>query len=169
MISIYDKDLNFKITLNYTKEEFLKNPQLMYKDFLETDYISNEKINYPVLENGELREMTREERILKLGHIELLHDGEKIVNSNILYIKIPTSLIKPVWNIETGEWVEGAKKEDLVELRKEKRLRYSKLKEEREVLANDEFADEEELHILDAEIEELKKEIIELGEKIKIL
>ncbi len=164
MIYIYNKNLEFKISLNYTKEEFFKNAKLIYKDFEETDYICGRKLDYPFLENGELREMTREEKILKLNKVELLQPGEYIENDKLIYIEQHKDLLFPIWDNVIKKWKEN--KEALRKEYKNKRLEYSKLKKDYETLKNDEFAEDGELEYLEIELNTLKNEILELKKKL---
>ena len=124
---------------------------------------------YPTWDNGELREMTREEKILILGHTERLFDGEYIENGEIKSIKAPEALIRAVWNKETLMWEESMTKEELLEKRSKKIIEYSKLEEEKKVLENSRFATIEEIQLVTDKMLAVENEINNLAEQLKII
>ena len=124
---------------------------------------------YPTWDNGELREMTREEEILILGHTERLFDGEYIENGEIKSIKAPETLIRAVWNKETLMWEESMTKEELLEKRSKKIIEYSKLEEEKKVLENSRFATIEEIQLATDKMLAVENEINNLAEQLKII
>lgn len=124
---------------------------------------------YPTWNNGELREMTREEEILILGHTERLFDGEYIENGEIKSIKAPEALIRAVWNKETLMWEESMTKEELLEKRSKKIIEYSKLEEEKKVLENSRFATIEEIQLATDKMLAVENEINNLAEQLKII
>ena len=124
---------------------------------------------YPTWNNGELREMTREEEILILGHTERLFDGEYIENGEIKSIKAPEALIRAVWNKETLMWEESMTKEELLEKRSKKIIEYSKLEEEKKVLENSRFATIEEIQLVTDKMLAVENEINNLAEQLKII
>lgn len=124
---------------------------------------------YPTWDNGELREMTREEEILILGHTERLFDGEYIENGEIKSIKAPEALIRAVWNKETLMWEESMTKEELLEKRSKKIIEYSKLEEEKKVLENSRFATIEEIQLVTNKMLAVENEINNLAEQLKII
>lgn len=124
---------------------------------------------YPTWDNGELREMTREEEILILGHTERLFDGEYIENGEIKSIKAPEALIRAVWNKETLMWEESMTKEELLEKRSKKIIEYSKLEEEKKVLENSRFATIEEIQLVTDKMLAVENEINNLAEQLKII
>ena len=124
---------------------------------------------YPTWDNGELREMTREEEILILGHTEILFDGEYIENGEIKSIKAPEALIRAVWNKETLMWEESMTKEELLEKRSQKIIEYSKLEEEKKVLENSRFATIEEIQLVTDKMLAVENEINNLAEQLRII
>lgn len=93
MIYIYKKEKLID-TLNYDINEFKKE---WYPDFQDDMQIYDKKFEYPILEKGMLREMTRDERVA--NNIETaLDEGEFIQNKKI--IKVP----KPQGNNKYLNW-----------------------------------------------------------------
>ena len=118
MIYIYKKD-ELIDTLNYDINEFKKE---WYPNFQKDMKVYDRKFEYPIFENEELREMSKEEKI-KNGIDVILEEGEVIENKNL--IKIPKPSIYHKWIHK--EWVL-----DLKELKSQKRdelktIRTSKL------------------------------------------
>ena len=111
MIHIY-KGEKFIITLNYTKEEFKKE---WYPEWEEGLIISSIKFLNPILDNGTLREKTREELILLDNKIELLQAGEYVEKGGIKLVEAPANLFKKKWNVENKSWEEGASLKELQE------------------------------------------------------
>ena len=124
---------------------------------------------YPTWDNGELREMTREEEILILGHTERLFNGEYIENGEIKSIKAPEALIRAVWNKETLMWEESMTKEELLEKRTQKIIEYSKLEDEKKTLENSRFATIEEIQLVTDKMLAVENEINNLAEQLKII
>lgn len=116
---------------------------------------------YPTWDNGELREMTRDEEILTLGHTERLFDGEYIENGEIKEIKYIKELgyYRPTWNKELHIWEEGTTKEEFIEIRKNKILEYSKLEEDKKLLENSKFSTLEEIELIVNKMQILEVEI----------
>lgn len=171
MISIYNKNLKHKETLNYNIDNFL--PE-WYPDWEEGDIVSSEFIQYPKIDKNtnEIREKTREERILEDNAIELLLNGEKIEKGKILTIKKPESrYLSYIWDREKYTWEVVTKKEELMFIRKDLILKRKHLKIEVEELQEeaDEFEVGDTIALLEKEIEELKQEIIVLSQEIKKL
>ena len=113
---IYQKNVSeIKLldTLNYTLEEFKTNPQGCYPGFnKENMIVSSEKYDYPCIDySGELRNKTREERIIE-GEIELLQDGEYMESGVIKIVPAPETLLKKAWDRESRTWKEGATEEE---------------------------------------------------------
>lgn len=121
MLRIYNKEKIPKeiFTVNLNKEEieivlggdiFMDHPKLKKNEHIvlerEIPFIN------PILENEEIREMTREEQIIVLGNTNLLLNGEYINKDKILKKEIPENLISPVWNKEKKKWEEGADLEE---------------------------------------------------------
>lgn len=113
---IYKKE-NGKILLldilNYTLEEFKNNIQGCYPNWNPSSMIASEvKYEHPYMDqSGELREKTREERILE-GEIELLQDGEYVADEKIISVPAPENLLKKVWDKELHIWKESATEEE---------------------------------------------------------
>ena len=171
MTHIYDKNLQHIISLNYGLETFMTNPSLYYPDWEKECYASSIKFKNPILDDGQVREMTREELILLKNKTELLQDGEIIEDGAIKKIEVPSNLIRASWDRENQVWIETMTKEELMHTRKEKILKYAELK--KEIATLEEFADEFEsdntVEMLKKEMQELKNEINDLYEKIKNL
>lgn len=118
MVHIYNNILEYIIGLNYDYEDFKKNPTLYYPDWKTSYYATTNKYDYPIVDdNNIIREMTREEKILKLGMEELLKDGEYIEAGEIIVVEYDEKLgyLKRTWNKETHVWYEGATPEELQE------------------------------------------------------
>lgn len=115
MVHIYDKDLKFLITLNYEHEDFIKNPNKFYPDWQPSFYATEQKYEEPVLDQGSLREKTREEKIMLDKRLDLLVDGEYIEQNQIIVVPATEGLLKKIWNKETHTWREGATDEELKE------------------------------------------------------
>lgn len=166
MIHIYSKEGKFKDSLNYTKDEFKKE---WYEDFQEGDFISETKFDYPVVEDGEIRDMTREEKILILNQMDLLTDGEMVADGIIKKIDCPDDFVQAKWNKELNIWEEGANKESLMLERKNKILEYAQYKKEIEELKefSEEFESDETIELLESKMKALKDEINLLLVKIK--
>lgn len=126
---------------------------------------------YPTWDNGELREMTRDEEILTLGHTERLFDGEYLENGEIKEIKYIKELgyYRPTWNKELHIWEEGTTKEEFIEMRKNKILEYSKLEEDKKTLESSKFPIDEETKAITERMAILEVDINNLQEKIKAL
>lgn len=170
IIYIYDKNLKLIAQPFITEyEEFKKNPNKFFPNWEVTMYASLEKYNNPVLDKkvGEIREKTREELILIDNKLELLQDGEYVEDGEIIVVEAPENLIKKVWNKEVHIWEEGATREELIEERKNKILKYSQLKKEKDELIASGFAIQEEIDSIDIQMKQYKKDIDELEIKIK--
>lgn len=170
IIYIYNKNLELIGQPFITEyEEFKKNPNKFFPSWEITMYASLEKYNNPVLDKktGEIREKTREELILIDNKLELLQDGEYVEAGEIIVVEAPDNLIKKVWNKEAHIWKEGATREELIEERKNKILKYSQLKKEKDELIASGFAIQEEIDSIDIQMKQYKKDIDELEIKIK--
>lgn len=178
MFRIYSKEETPKelFNVNLNKKEvdeilkgdlFIDHPELKQEDCI---IIEKEKpfIN-PILENGEIREKTREELILLDNKLELLQDGEYVEAGKITVVEAPKNLIKKVWNKEMHIWEEGATREELIEERKNKILEYKKLKDDKKDLEESGFSSEEEITMIVEKMELLEVDINNLAEKIKLL
>lgn len=124
---------------------------------------------YPTWDNGELREMTREEQILQLGMENLLLDGEYLSEGEIIVVEKPLNLIRPAWNKETCQWYETMTKEELLEKRSQKIIEYSKLEEEKKVLENSRFSTADEIQLVADKMSVVEIEINNLAEQLKII
>lgn len=170
IIYIYNKNLEL-IGQPFIKdyEEFKENPIKYYPSWDNTMYASLEKYNNPVLDKktGEIREKTREELILLDNKLELLQDGEYVEAGEIIVVEAPENLVKKTWDKNTHIWKEGATREELIEERKNKILKYSQLKKEKDELIASGFAIQEEIDSIDIQMKQYKKDIDELEIKIK--
>ena len=178
MFRIYSKEEMPKeiFTVNLTKEEIetVMGGDIFvdHKELKKDEYIILERefsFENPILENGEIREMTREEKILILGDTSLLLNGEYINKGKILKKEIPENLISPIWNKEKKVWEENMTREQMVELRKNKILEYEKLEEEKKLLEGSKFSTEYEIKVILEKMEVLEGNINNLQEKIKLL
>ena len=118
MIYIYKKD-ELIDTLNYDINEFKKE---WYQNFQNDMKVYDRKFEYPIFENEELREMSKEEKI-KNGIDVILEEGEVIENKNL--IKIPKPSIHHKWIDK--EWVLNLKELKLQKREELKQIRTSKL------------------------------------------
>ena len=118
MIYIYKKD-ELIDTLNYDINEFKKE---WYPNFQKDMKVYDRKFEYPIFENEELREMSKEEKI-KNGIDVILEEGEVIENKNL--IKIPKPSIHHKWIDK--EWVLNLKELKLQKREELKQIRTSKL------------------------------------------
>lgn len=98
MTHIYDNNLNYILTLNYNFEEFKTEPKKYFPDWKNSYYASEQKYEHPIITEGQIREMTREEKILNLSMLELLQDGEYIENGEILIVECPENILRKAWN-----------------------------------------------------------------------
>ena len=170
MVHIYNEYLEYLIGLNYDYEDFKKNPSLYYPNWKMSYYATGNKYEYPIIdEEGIIREMTREEKIIKMGMEELLNDGEILEDGEIKTIKAPESIIRPAWNSEKKEWHETMTKEELLEKRAQKIIEYSKLEDEKKTLASSRFATTEEVQLLAEKMSNIEIEINNLAEQLEIL
>lgn len=118
MIYIYKKD-ELIDTLNYYINEFKKE---WYPNFQDDMKIYDKKFEYPIFENEELREMSKEEKI-KNGIDVILEEGEVIENKNL--IKIPKPSIHHKWIDK--EWVLNLEELKIQKREELKAIRTSKL------------------------------------------
>lgn len=178
MFRIYNKEEIPKevFNVNLSKkevDEILKgNLFVDHKDLNKEDYIIIEKdlpFNNPILENGEIREMTRNEQILILGDASLLLNGEYINKGKILKKEIPENLISPIWNKDKKVWEENATREQVIELRKNKIIQYEKLEEEKKIIEGSKFASGDEIKAITERMAILEVDINNLQEKTKAL
>ncbi|WP_291255890.1 hypothetical protein [Fusobacterium sp.] len=171
MTHIYDKNLKHLITLNYDYEDFKTNPSLYYPDWKTEYYASPTKYEYPILDNEVIREMTREEKILQLGMVELLIDGEYLQEGKIIKVEYDESLNyhKKAWDKINHIWYEATTQAEFTEMRAKKILEYSKLEQDKKVLENSKFSTQEEIQLLIEKMTALEKEINDIADKIKTL
>lgn len=168
---IYNKNLEV-IAIPYIlgEGEFKENPAKFYPSWNRNEmYYSLVEIEQPFLDNGVLREKTREELILLDNKLELLQDGEYVKAGEIIVVEALENLIKKVWNKEIHIWEEGATKEELIEIRKNKIVEYEKLEEEKKLLENSKFSIEDEIKAITGKMTILEADINNMQEKIKAL
>jgi hypothetical protein fuD12_11244 len=118
MIYIYKKD-ELIDTLNYDINEFKKE---WYPNFQKNMKVYDRKFEYPIFENEELREMSKEEKI-KNGIDVILEEGEVIENKNLIKISQPSIYHKWI----DKEWVLNLKELKLQKREELKQIRTSKL------------------------------------------
>ncbi len=141
----------------------------VFSDWREGDilYIGNTYFEYPVEENGKIREKTEKE-LIKEG-IKKLPEGQYISGEEIITVEIPSNLLKAIWNKEAHIWEEGATREELIEERKNKIVQYEKLEEEKKLLEGSKFTSEDEIKAVTEKMTSLEEDINSLEEKIKLL
>lgn len=107
MIYIYKKEKLIDI-LNYDINEFKKE---WYPNFQEDMQIYDKKFEYPILEKGMLREMTRDEKVF--NNIEVvLDEGEFIQNKKIIKVPKPQDNSKYLnWDKEKHLWLLDTEKQ----------------------------------------------------------
>lgn len=170
MFRVYSKEKVSKelFTVNLLQEEvetvlegnlFLDHPELKEGDCVVIEM--DNKVQNPTWDGNELREMTREEKILLLEEIDLLVDGEYLENGEIKEVKYIKELgyYRPTWNKELHIWEEGTTKEEFIEIRKNKILEYSKLEEDKKLLENSKFSTLEEIELIVNKMQILEVEI----------
>ncbi|WP_427185531.1 DUF4376 domain-containing protein [Fusobacterium nucleatum] len=119
MIYIYKKEKLIDI-LNYDINEFKKE----WYPFQEDMKIYNKQFEYPIFENGELREMTKKEKVLN-GITVTLEEGEIIKNNNLIKISQPSKYHKWI----DKEWVLNLEESKVQKREELKTIRTSKLYE----------------------------------------
>ena len=155
MFRVYSKEKVSKelFTVNLLQEEvetvlegnlFLDHPELKEGDCVVIEM--DNKVQNPTWDGNELREMTREEKILLLEETDLLVNGEYLENGEIKEVKYIKELgyYRPTWDKELHIWEEGTTREEFIEMRKNKILEYSKLEEEKRIFENTKFPSENE-------------------------
>ena len=180
MFRIYNKKRIAEelFSVNLTQEEinavmggniFLDHPELKEEDCVVIE--RDNEVQNPTWDGNELREMTREEKILLLGEEDLLINGEYIENNEIKEIKYDENLkyYRPTWNKELHIWEEGTTREEFIEMRRNKILEYSKLEEEKRIFENTKFPSENEVEVIIEKMAILEVDINNLQEKIKLL
>lgn len=182
MFRIYNKKRIAEelFSVNLTQEEinavmggnlFLDHPELKQEDCVVIE--KDTAVQNPLYDEvkREIREMTREEKILLLEEIDLLVDGEYLENGEIKEIKYIKELgyYRPTWNKELNIWEEGTTREEFIEMRKNKILEYSKLEEEKRIFENTKFPSENEVEVIIEKMAILEADINNLQEKIKLL
>lgn len=180
MFRIYNKKRIAEelFSVNLTQEEinavmggniFLDHPELKEEDCVVIE--RDNEVQNPTWDGNELREMTREEKILLLGEEDLLINGEYIENNEIKEIKYDENLkyYRPTWNKELHIWEEGTTREEFIEMRRNKILEYSKLEEEKRIFENTKFPSENEVEVIIEKMAILEADINNLQEKIKAL
>ena len=118
MIIVYTKEKQPKYLFDtiLTKEEveksgglFIDHTELNEEECLVVE--TNFKFQYPISDDLEtVREATREEAITLYNAVELLQEGEKLVDGEIQTVEKPLELIIPIWNGK--EWIESYTEED---------------------------------------------------------
>lgn len=180
MFRVYSKEKVSKelFTVNLLQEEvetvlegnlFLDHPELKEEDCVVIE--RDNEVRNPTWDGNELREMTREEKILLLEEIDLLVDGECLENGEIKEIKYIKELgyYRPTWDKELHIWEEGTTKEEFIEMRRNKILEYSKLEDEKRILEGSKFPIDEEIKAITERMAILEADINNLQEKIKLL
>ena len=97
-------------------EEFNKNPQKYYPNLKGEFVVSEFKYDYPIIENGVVRNKTREERILLDNETQILIQGEYVEDNQIKFKECPIGLYKALW--VTPNWIEGATLQEVQEFKR---------------------------------------------------
>lgn len=110
-IYLYDNTGKF-IDFLHAPLDYASNFDNYFKEYSGQEiYISEEKLSNPILENGNIREMTKLE--LVNNGVRVLTDGEYIEDGEIKYKEIPSDMMKPIWNKDKKEWEETATLDDI--------------------------------------------------------
>ena len=116
-IYIYNENLELIAQPFVTSfDEFLKSPELFYPNWAVNMYVTETKVENPILDGDSIREKTRLERILD-GEENLLEDGEYLENNQIIKIEYDPKLdfLKKTWDKDLHIWTEGATDEEITE------------------------------------------------------
>lgn len=116
-IYIYNENLELIAQPFVTSfDEFLKSPELFYPNWAVNMYVTETKVENPILDGDSIREKTRLERILD-GEENLLEDGEYLENNQIIKIEYDPKLdfLKKIWDKDLHIWKEGATDEEITE------------------------------------------------------
>jgi hypothetical protein len=90
-------------------EDFADNPTKFFPLWNDEIHVAKlQEIVHAVKDGDDIREKTREERILS-GETYLLVDGEYLENGKIITVAVPTNLFIPAW--KDNKWVESATSE----------------------------------------------------------
>lgn len=171
MTNIYNENLEHIVSLNYDYEIFRKDPYRYYPEWETSYYASPTKYEYPILDNGVIREMSRREKILNLGMEDLLDDGEYIQAGEIVKIEYDESLgyHRKAWDKEAHIWYEATTQEEFREMRTKKILEYSELEENKKALENSKFIVTDEIELIIKKMELLEEEINKLELQVQNL
>lgn len=178
MFRIYSKNQISEelFTVNLTQEEVstVMNGDLFkdHKHLDEDNCVIVERttqMDCPTWDGTELREMTREEKITVMGKEELLQDGEYLQGGEIIKVEKPENLIRAGWDKATHSWIETMTKEELLELRTAKILKYAELEKEKTTLEASRFTLPEEITLITEKMATLEQEIIDIAEQISAL
>ncbi|MCL4580507.1 hypothetical protein YWH7199_03125 [Fusobacterium nucleatum YWH7199] len=124
VINFYkDREKVYSVYAN-TVEEVKENPTSYYKDYSKNMIITDINYQYPVIEAGSIREMTKEEKI-KAGIEVTLEEGEVIKNKKLLKIEKPSKYHK--W--QNNEWVVNLEEVKNIKREELKVIRTNKLYE----------------------------------------
>lgn len=94
--------------------EFKSNPFKFYPNWNTKNHLASETLfQDPILIDNQIREKTREEKIILDNKLDLLADGEYVENNEIIVVQAPDNLFKKYWNKENNLWEEGATKEEI--------------------------------------------------------
>lgn len=145
----------------------------LWNNFNDSDYvvdISDDNLAFPILVNGKLREMTREEKIILLSDAILLKDGEYVEDGHIVQVPNPsTKYLKYSWSRDTFEWELSTTKEELQQAKTNLILEHNKKRKEIVSLNEEaEFFDvSESVTKANDELEEIRAKITEIDKVIE--
>lgn len=112
---------------------------------------------------------TREE-ICASGDLTVLKEGEKYEDGHIAKVDNPSNeYLRYVWDKNLFVWRLNTTKVELINLRKEKIVKYAELKNEIAILEefSDEFESDNTIEVVKLQMQHLKKEIYDLLEIVK--
>ncbi|MDR3259006.1 MAG: hypothetical protein LBT51_05240 [Fusobacteriaceae bacterium] len=112
-IYIYSKDAKLLTSL-YAEDDYLNNIKKYYPSYEKTQFITENKLNNPIIDNGSIREKTREEQIILDKKYDLLLDGEYVDNGSIIIVEKNVYLRRPIWDKNTKIWKETLPIEELI-------------------------------------------------------
>lgn len=111
--NIYSAKGSFIASQPYDIEMWLANPVRFYHEYKPGMIGTDMLYDFPIVENGKLREMTIEEQIT--SGVTVLGAGQKYdpLTKTIVDVPKPDGILKYEWDFDGFFWYEGATKEEL--------------------------------------------------------
>lgn len=111
--NIYSATGVFIASQPYDLEMWLANPERFYHEYKPGMIGTDMLYEFPVVENGKLREMTLEEQLT--SGLRKLGEGQKYdpLTKQIVDVQKPKGILKYAWDYDKLVWYEGATKEEL--------------------------------------------------------